>query len=94
MTQKLILAAGMALGLSACVDPSLPQPEPEPDPNACGAADLQFLVGQKRSVLAMMSLPAPVRVIEPGMAVTMDYNADRLNIELDEQNRISRVYCS
>ncbi|WP_395543657.1 I78 family peptidase inhibitor [Neotabrizicola sp. sgz301269] len=92
MTYKILLATGLAIGLSACVE-TIPA-EPEPNPNACGAAELQFLVGQNRSVLAMMTLPAPVRVIEPGTAVTMDYVESRLNIELDAKNRITRVYCS
>jgi hypothetical protein len=91
MYHKPLLAAGLALALTACVEGGLP--EPEPDPNACGAAELQFLVGQNRAVLAAMTLPAPVRVIEPGMAVTMDYSAERLNIDLDDEDRITRVYC-
>lgn len=91
MKQRILLATGLTLGLSACVE-TVP-PVPEPNPNACGAAELQFLVGQNRSVLAMMTLPAPVRVIEPGMAVTMDYVESRLNIDLDAKGRISRVYC-
>ena len=34
-----------------------------------------------------------VRVIRPGMAVTMDYRPGRLNIELDEAGRIVRFRC-
>lgn len=33
-----------------------------------------------------------LRVINPGDAVAMDYTAGRVNIELDEQNRIKRVF--
>jgi hypothetical protein len=34
-----------------------------------------------------------LRWIQPGMMVTMDYSAGRLNIELNEQQRISRISC-
>ena len=60
---------------------------------SCGAADFQDLVGQSESDLIPEDLPAPVRIIEPGMAVTMDYRPDRLNIEISEEGVISRVFC-
>lgn len=34
-----------------------------------------------------------VRIIRPGMAVTMDYRAGRLNLHLDDADRITRVTC-
>ena len=34
-----------------------------------------------------------VRVIKPGMAVTMDYREDRVNIDVDADNRIVKVRC-
>ena len=36
---------------------------------------------------------ATVRVIRPGMAVTMDYRGDRLNIVVDRNGRIVRAHC-
>lgn len=88
------------LALAACVatpDPAPPFPGPVspdlPPADACGAPDLQGLVGQNRSVLETMRFAGPVRVIEPGMAVTMDYNPARLNIELNDAGRILRVTC-
>lgn len=33
------------------------------------------------------------RVIRPGMAVTMDYREDRVNLEVDEDNRVLVVRC-
>jgi len=35
-----------------------------------------------------------VRVIRPGEMVTMDYRADRLNIHVDPQGRVTRMTCS
>ena len=34
-----------------------------------------------------------VRVIRPGMAVTMDFREDRLNVDLDEKDLVVRVHC-
>ncbi len=88
-----VLTLGSAmLALSACVVVE-PPVVVEPDPDACRASTYQGLVGQPARVLASMALPTPTRVIRPGQAVTMDYNAFRLNVEIDRRERISRVYC-
>jgi len=34
-----------------------------------------------------------VRVIHEGDAVTQDFNADRLNVELDADENVTKVYC-
>lgn len=86
------LAALAFLGLSACLPVAEPLPEPEPLPQ-CGAEGLQGLVGQPEAVLATMRFAQAVRIIRPGMAVTMDYNPNRLNIEVDSFGMISRVSC-
>jgi hypothetical protein len=94
MTMRMA-ALPLLLALSACVpvvDPGPVTPGLPPD-DACGAPGLQGLIGQDRRVLASMTFPTPTRVIEPGMAVTMDYNPARLNIELDDAGRIIRVTC-
>lgn len=36
---------------------------------------------------------ATIRVIRPDEAVTQDFRADRLNVELDADDNVSRVYC-
>lgn len=77
----------LAMVLAGCVAADAP------DQNACGAAGMQSLVGQGRDVLAAMTLPQGTRVIEPGMAITEDYRADRLNLDLDAGGRITRVWC-
>ena len=85
MAKRLAFVA-LALALAGCV-------AAEPQPNACGAAGMQDLVGKDQSVLAAMTLPAGTRVITPGMAVTEDYSASRLNIDLDAQGRITGLWC-
>lgn len=79
------------LALAACVEP-VAVPE-EPDTDTCKASSYQGLVGQPRTVLDTMLLPAGSRVIGPGDAVTMDYRVERLNIEIGTDNRISKVAC-
>ena len=36
---------------------------------------------------------ATIRVFGPGDAVTMDYRADRLNVELDDGGNVVRIFC-
>lgn len=75
--------------LSACQTDMQPD-----DPElTCGAAQMQGLIGQPLSDLDISTLPAPSRVIGPGMAVTMDWNPARLNVEHDADNRITRIAC-
>jgi hypothetical protein len=86
------------LGLAACVEIESPPcpgdiPPPLPPEDRCGAPDLQFLRGQPETVLQTMKFGVPVRIIQPGMAVTMDYNPTRLNIEIDESGNIFRISC-
>lgn len=92
------LALLLPLALAACVegesppDPGVIDP-PMPPVGACGAPDLQYLVGKTDSVLQTMKFAQNTRIIYPGMAVTMDYREDRLNIEIDDEGMIFRVAC-
>lgn len=61
--------------------------------DACGASELQDMVGAPKSILAAMKFAVPVRVIEPGMAVTADFSANRLNFEIDADGTIARIGC-
>lgn len=83
-----VLMVAAAALLCACVEPAAP------DEDACGAAGLQYLVGQDEAALAAITFAAErVRVIRPGQPVTMDYSPERLNIELDAAGRIQRLSC-
>lgn len=68
------------------------------DDDPCGAALVQGYVGLRandvtRQQVAEASRARTVRWIEPGMAVTMDYRADRLNGELDADGVIETLRC-
>ncbi len=89
MKASLFALLALTVPLGACVAP----PPAQPEPDDCRASELQDLVGQPEAVLNGMRFSQVLRVIEYGMAVTMDYNPARLNISLDQQERIERVSC-
>lgn len=64
----------------------------------CAAADAAWAIGQPASAEARSralrdSGARRLRVIGFGQMHTMDYDPDRLNLELDEAGRIARVRC-
>lgn len=59
----------------------------------CGAGAQQLLVGQSAGTLDPAALPAGTRVLFPGMPVTMDFRADRLNVEVGDGDKVARVFC-
>lgn len=70
----------------------------EPPDDGCGASRLRSFVGQTLDAAAQARAATTsgarvVRVIRPGQAVTMDYSIDRLNIEVDEQDKVMSVRC-
>ncbi len=95
--------AGLMLMASACTNVPPPAngsvpPEQGVGESGCNAAAAQDLVGRQRSealeaeALRLTGARA-VRWIRPGDAVTMDFRPDRLNIEVDEQGRVSTFRC-
>lgn len=59
----------------------------------CGAEKFQRLIGQSRAMLDEAALPKPHRIIAHDAMVTMDYAPTRLNIQLDQDGRVARVFC-
>jgi hypothetical protein len=104
---KLMLPLLAAVALSACAGSQSGRPvetgprEPidlRDDDDPCGAALVQGYVGLRandvtRQQVAERSRARAVRWIEPGMAVTLDYRADRLNGELDADGVIETLRC-
>ncbi len=83
----------LPLALLACVPPDAPPEGPLPSENACGADQLQDLVGQSAARLQTMRFAGPVRIIRPDTAVTMDFAPNRLNIFIDGAEMIAAVRC-
>ena len=91
-----LLAALLALG--ACAAPPAPQEPEAPAAVGCDASKAQFAVGQEPGLAVQdqartRSGARIVRTLRPGQAVTMEYNAARLNLNLDTGGRIVRVSC-
>lgn len=87
-------AAPGAGGLPGVPDRQMPQP-PSGD---CGADGLQHIVGAPLTEVLLADIRArlgskPLRIIRPGEMVTMDFSADRLNIDVDNVGRVQRVRC-
>jgi hypothetical protein len=101
MTTPRLAAAATLLSLAAC-SAEAPPPAPTPPPPAaqgCGAEQLGAYVGQPASdeVLARIREwrgDAPIRVLKPGSAMTMDYRPERLNIFLDDKGVIEKFQCN
>jgi len=88
--QRLVFLGIGAIALAAC------QPDREAAPDtakSCGADALQHLVGEPRSAFESQNIDAPTRILPPGSVMTMDHRLDRLNIDLDEEGQITRIWC-
>jgi len=92
---RLTLPALLCLTLVACLPVPGPVPDPDPVPvqGACGATALQGLVGQNLAALPASGPWGALRVIRPGMMVTMDYSETRLNAEVDAAETILALRC-
>jgi len=60
---------------------------------ACGAGPFETYVGQRVDALNDVELPAGSRVLFPTTPATMDMNPERLNVAVDGNDTITRVYC-
>jgi hypothetical protein len=66
---------------------------PEMTAPSCPAKELQYLVGQSRTVLHTMRFGTEVRIEEPGQMFTMEYKASRTRIVIGANAKIERVLC-
>ncbi len=89
----MLLAPLLAAACAAAPAAPPPQPVPPPAEDSCGAAPYARLVGQDATALERELILKPVRLIRPGDAVTMDFNPQRMNFEIDAANRIARIFC-
>jgi hypothetical protein len=84
------------IGLTACTP--MAKPEQHAGLGGCGDAKVAGLVGKVwteslRAGTLKTSRAAALRIIAPGTIVTMDFRPDRLNIETDNQGRVTRLRC-
>lgn len=91
------------LGLSGCSHATkVATPEVPAAPNmepGCGADQLGAWIGQPASEANIAAIAGwhgdkPMRVLHPGMAVTMDFRPDRLNVKVGEDGKIEGFSCT
>ena len=75
--------------------PKTPAPNPSTNtaPQTCPARDLQYLVGQPRTVLQTMRFGGVVRIEEPGFAYTEEFNPSRTRIIIGTNGKIESILC-
>ena len=91
---------------SYAADPSLEKPpavEPNPPPNEgevmkCDDTQASWAIGKLADEALIARVRSEthskgVRVIKPGMAVTMDYREDRVNIDVDANGNVLKIRC-
>lgn len=79
------------LALAACN----PEEEatPESDLTGCGADTLQDRVGDPVNAHDFDADGRPLRILPPDSAMTMDHRPDRLNVDVDKDGVIVRIWC-
>jgi hypothetical protein len=101
---KTILSlAGILTMTMACASTTPPEGEPptesgNPGAAACDASKAQHLVGQAgteelAAEAKRLSGASTVRFLRPGQIVTMEYLDSRLNVQVDEQNKVIAIRC-
>lgn len=89
--RRLLMLAPIA-ALAACQNTPEPVTNADLTPN-CQAEQFQQLVGKSADALNNVTLPAGVRILRPNMPATLDYRSNRMNVVIDEQNKIERINC-
>ncbi len=93
------VAAPAAAPAAQPAEPATAPPAAEEPAMTCQADKGQWAIGQIADDALVAKVKADttsdrVRVIRPGMAVTMDYREDRVNLDVDADNRVTGVRCT
>lgn len=92
MTRLAVLTLLVATGCAS-------QPPAAPPPSsACNAAAAQAAIGKPATASVMEEARRAanarmVRMLRPGQVVTLEFNAERLNLEVDAANVVRRASC-
>lgn len=96
--QEQALTAAQQAAESAATPPAGPVDAAPPPPMECDATQLQGLVGQVLEENATEQARTDagaksVRVLKPGDMVTMEFDSERLSIEVDAAGKITSLRC-
>ena len=89
---RITMLAAAAAALTGCMPENETDQPSQPD-TGCGAEAMQNLVGQPAEAHDFDTGDRPLRMLPPGSAMTMDHRPDRLNVELDADGVITRIWC-
>ncbi|HEX8900128.1 I78 family peptidase inhibitor [Vitreimonas sp.] len=64
-----------------------------PPPDTCQMATHRNLIGREGASIDRSTLPANARVICHNCPVTLDYSADRLNVQLGADGKVASLRC-
>ena len=95
MLRTYIIGGALSVALAACTAPASEPPGP---PGMCSADKISPVPGHHMTPeledrARQLSGATIIRVIRPGDAITRDYNAGRLNLQLDSYDVVVRAYC-
>lgn len=87
------------LALMGCMPQSVPEPATPDEADTCGKQRYMDLVGEPERNHTFESTAAPddnlvlVRIIYPNSAITQDYRPERLNVDVNIDGDIARLWC-
>jgi len=99
------IVLGIGSGLLASDEPAQQQEQvqeqtvaPQDPAQIAGAAceamqDMSGVAMSEPLAARLRDMPVPVRILPPNSMRTMDHNPQRINIDIDENNVITRVWC-
>ncbi|QHQ29855.1 putative secreted protein [Xanthomonas albilineans] len=95
--QEQVTAKAQAAAQQAAAPDPASAPE-APPVGSCDASQAQGLVGQAAEPALLDQARSDtgaksMRVLKPNQPVTMEFNGERLNIEVDAKNQITGVRC-
>lgn len=93
--RPLVSGAVLTLALAACATPI---PPTNVSPSTCNAEAARWAIGRAPNADVVERARVEtgsrnVRVLTPGMAATMDFQQDRLNIDVNERGAITGLRC-
>lgn len=92
------LIAGCAGVSSSSSGGKTASPQPPPPVQRCDTAPAQWAVGKTNTIQHVeearrRSGALMARVLRPGQVVTQEFNAERLNLQVDATGRVMKVTC-
>jgi hypothetical protein len=94
----ILTAALLAAGCSSTADQSEPAAKPADPAQGCTSSAVEHLKGKAATAELLEQArqqagASTARILTPNSVVTLEYNGQRLNLNVDDQRVITRVSC-